>query len=622
MKKTIIITLILILSGLTVAGISPINNNEIETNILFSEPIIIETDEHIEISLKEATSYHHISGEYMIPVVTKVYVLPFKTIIQDVNVEFSDKLKQLPEKKIKLAPEPSLDNHPVQKVTSYKKTSNQISYPMGIYPKERYSYHLGAGRQGDTLVNYLTVKIYPIQYDSIQDIIYIAQKVKIQFNYDIPKKILNLPDEYALIIITPDEFISNLEPLVAHKNDKNIQTKIITLTEIYNSDYFPVQGRDCAEEMKYFIKNALDEWGIKYVLLIGGRNSGITEPEWWMPVRYLDLDDGNEATYISDLYYGDIYDSEGNFSSWDSNGNDLFSEWSTDIPDVYPEVFVGRLACKTKFEVKTMVNKIINYENTAYGSDWFKRFVGVAGDTYPNPNDPYYEGELATQESANYLENFDATFLWTSTGSFTDMQDVIDEISKGCGFLHFSGHGNPYAWGNHPPNDDEIFINGPNAFEMKEFSNNDMQPITIVGGCHNAQFDVGLGNMIRDILEYGIKQYFFEKPFLFFHMEWIPTCWSWSLVNKDSGGGIAIIANTGLGYGIPGQNWHTGRGRFMELNFFRSYSEGYDILGETHAQDLIYYLNEFPPGTTLLDLKIPQQWVLLGDPSLKIGGYQ
>jgi hypothetical protein len=127
--------------------------------------------------------------------------------------------------------------------------------------------------------------------------------------------------------------------------------------------------------------------------------------------------------------------------------------------------------------------------------------------------------------------------------------------------------------------------------------------------------------MITGILEYGIKKYFFEEPYIFYHMEWVPRCWSWSYVNKDTGGGIAIIANTGLGYGIPGQNWNTGRGRFMEMNFFRSYNEGHDILGETHAQDIIYYLNEFPPGTSLIDLKIPQQWVLLGDPSLKIGGY-
>jgi hypothetical protein len=59
----------------------------------------------------------------------------------------------------------------------------------------------------------------------------------------------------------------------------------------------------------------------------------------------------------------------------------------------------------------------------------------------------------------------------------------------------------------------------------------------------------------------------------------------------------------------------------MELQFFRSYAEGVDMLGATHAQGLTYYLHKFPPLSERVDSKIVEQWVLLGDPSLKIGGY-
>ena len=44
-------------------------------------------------------------------------------------------------------------------------------------------------------------------------------------------------------------------------------TKLVIHDDICDSVYFPVEGRDCAEEMKYFIKNAFDQWGTKYVLL-------------------------------------------------------------------------------------------------------------------------------------------------------------------------------------------------------------------------------------------------------------------------------------------------------------------------------------------------------------------
>ena len=43
-----------------------------------------------------------------------------------------------------------------------------------------------------------------------------------------------------------------------------------------------------------------------------------------MPIRYthLETDTGGEyeeLEFISDLYYADIYDSEGNFSTWDTD---------------------------------------------------------------------------------------------------------------------------------------------------------------------------------------------------------------------------------------------------------------------------------------------------------------
>ena len=152
--------------------------------------------------------------------------------------------------------------------------------------------------------------------------------------------------------------------------------------------------------------------------------------------------------------------------------------------------------------------------------------------------------------------------------------------------------------------------------------NKEKLPVTIVGGCHNAQYNVSLLNILKGIIEDGMGYFSTEQPFGdFWHREWVPRCWAWSMANKKGGGCIAIIANTGLGYGASGSGWNQSRGRVMEMNFFKSYSDGYDNLGETHGMDLIYYLNEFPPMDDQINCKIVQQWALLGDPSLLIGGY-
>ncbi|UCD13528.1 MAG: peptidase C25, partial [Thermoplasmatales archaeon] len=419
-------------------------------------------------------------------------------------------------------------------------------------------------------------------------------------------------------------FSEELKPLVDHKNSHGMRSKLVTLNKIYWGVYFPVKGRDKAEKLKYFIKHALEEWGIKYVLLVGGRKGGIFKPWWWVPVRYSNIVDFIENSHLSDLYFADIYDSEGNFSSWDTNHNNVFGEWSAekkDILDMYPEVFVGRLPCKNRSEVKIMVDKIINYENTAYGEDWFKKFVGVAGDTFPHKDDPYYEGELATEASYRFLDGFEATYLWTSTGAFQDKQDVIMEINKGCGFMSFSGHGNPREWCTHPPNE-ENWTSAPNCFEMDELNNYEKLPIVIVNGCWNSKFSTGLLEILKGIITQG-RGYFKDDvlPNGYYTYDWVPKCWSWSTVSQSEGGSIAIIGNTGLGHGIQGEECLSGRYNFMEIQFYKSYGEGRDVLGETHSNQIIYYMNEFPPMEDNIDCKIVQILALLGDPSLKIGGY-
>jgi hypothetical protein len=84
------------------------------------------------------------------------------------------------------------------------------------------------------------------------------------------------------------------------------------------------------------------------------------------------------------------------------------------------------------------------------------------------------------------------------------------------------------------------------------------------------------------------------------------------------------MGNTGLGYGMPGKALTTGGGDgWITIEFFKQYgTEGHDILGQAYAQTLTTYVNTFdmtdlPAGHP----KTIEQWVLLGDPTLKIGGY-
>ena len=166
---------------------------------------------------------------------------------------------------------------------------------------------------------------------------------------------------------------------------------------------------------------------------------------------------------------------------------------------------------------------------------------------------------------------------------------------------------------------------------MVYLRNKEKQPITIVGGCHNAQFDVTMRNIILGIRQEGFKYFSWKKGEVgqFWYNEWVPNDWAWWLTSKPNGGAIATIANTGLGtHGDGDQNNNSildyleVLDGWLELRFLELYGvENNKILGLNHGQTITDYLNLFLGDDAKMDVKMVQQWQLFGDPSLKIGGY-
>jgi hypothetical protein len=459
---------------------------------------------------------------------------------------------------------------------------------------------------------YLTITIIICIFLSINSIS-ISLSNKIEYKYKLSSGTL-----YDLLIISPREFSQNIIPLVDHKNQNGIKTILITVDEIYKQMFW--QGRDEAEKIKYFIKEAKEIWGIKYVLLFGGRRDQKVEETWWIPVRYSHLnrkyDELAEKKFLSDLYFADIYDRNGNFSSWDTNNNGIYGEWSEntiaeDIPDLYPDVYVGRLACRNRIDVKIMVKKIINYETEPCSDIWFKNMVVVAGDTYPDKT-PYYDGEVYTQMGIDSMPDFNPVKLWTSDQSLQNWKDVVKAINKGCGFVWFSGHGNPASWATHPPEDNETWITGLRLRNMLFLFNGKKQPICITGsGCFNSMFNVSL---LHSPWVYGFT---------------IPRCWSWAMTCNIHGGSIATIGATAFSYESPDINTGFGGIEWLDMHFFREYGmNNTDTLGEIWGNTITAFLDKHPIDWTdtsdtgyALIVKNAQQWLLLGDPSLRIGGY-
>lgn len=425
--------------------------------------------------------------------------------------------------------------------------------------------------------------------------------------------------EYDLLIITPRIFRGELLPLLRHKNRMGIRTVLVDTGEVYDQMFW--QGKDEAEKVKYFIKAAIEHWGVRYVLLVGGRSNQGKIEKYWVPVRYSSLnrpyESYPESEFLSDLYFADIYDENGSFSSWDDNGNGLYGEWpigegAVDHPDLIPDVSLGRLPCLNRYELRIVVRNIILYETLGCADSWFKTMVVVAGDTYPGRT-PYYDGEVYTQQGLDLMTGFRPVKLWTSDGSLKRWMNVVTAINKGCGFLWMSGHGNPKSWSTHPPDDNDTWIYGLRMRSLPFLRNRLKLPICITGsGCFNNMFNISLSST-RWV--WGFRT---------------PYCIGWALMIQRNGGSIATIGATAFSYESPDINLGYGGIEWLDRQFFAEYSLNHtDILGDTWSRSVTAVVKACPinwsdstiDGSAIIAKNI-EQWVLFGDPSLKIGGYR
>jgi hypothetical protein len=629
MKKIFasLLFVVLVLSGLG-AGVQATSMNETCDMIIhhLSEPQIITTGEFLQIDVFEAKTQLLREGKPILPVFVYTYQYPLGTLIKNVDVSIDTDSYTLSKK---ILPTPAIHTYSILSKEMANIHSDVAIYEQTEpYPSQAFTISDTCGLSNEERYRTISIHVYPQYYPAL-NLVTIPNTITISIDYLPPAHPVISRGEYDLLIITDESFVSALEPLVDHKTQMGIKTIIDTTQNIYPS----YDGRDDAEDIKLRIKDAIEEWNIQYVLLAGGRKG--QSFDWYVPERRTNNDDGWEGGYASDLYFGDIYKIEENetvFEDWDSNGNGIFAEWGgitgpRDYIDYHPDVYVGRLPFRYVFEVKPMVDKIIIYETSTVDS-WFKTGLAIGGDTGPPCRGPatpgIYEGEVSTGMSASLLESVGFTMdrLFLSDGDWDGRDDIVNAISQGCGFIDMAGHGNPSYWGNFLPDaqsEDEM-IDGLLLRDMPKLSNKEKIPFVVVGGCHNAQFNVTMMNIIKGIQEYGIRGMFFEPPFRFYFNEWVPRSFCTGMVFARRGGAIGSIGCTGLGLGYFNV---IGLSDWLNVRFFDAYAnQTKEILGEAHGTALQDYITiQGGVNSNQGDRKTVEEWALIGDPSLKLGGY-
>ena len=593
MKKIVLFLIvgILVLSGLNAVATpsEKIQHSEAK-KIIFSKPIIKEEEQYVTIDIKEANGFLMEQNKPMLPSYTHTFTFPLGTKIDNVACEKYDVKQQSLDRKI--LPTPLA----IQIGTTVKNQETTL-YKEEPYPEVYYEYDIGQGiNRNHERAIFVKVSVYPVKYYPAQNMMEYAENMKVTVSYTPPSDPFVYDETYKFVILTSNGFVSQLMPLVDHKNNRGISTKLVALNDIYYGAYFPAQGRDDPEKIKYFIKNAIENWGTTYVLLVGGSD--------YFPARetHVQIGEDDDEIFISDLYYADIYNETQQFETWDTNNNDVFAEYEwgddklTDELDLYPDVYLSRIPCIDETEVTTIVNKIKNYENNeAYAQSWFTNIVVIGGDSAPKDDDNVDEGEYVNQAVLDLMSGFIPTKIWDSNRKLSGIspngvQNINNAINNGCGFVDWSGHGAPYIWTTYPHNGDRQTLPTPwgtytNSNIEDDLNNGDKLPIVMCGGCSLGKYNAN------------------------------DNCFAYAYLSNPNGGGIASYGATGLGWIYIGKYVIRDLVEGLIVKLFKAYSEGAITFGEILLNGLNDYIEKRMDG---LDYKTLEEWHSFGDPTLAI----
>ncbi len=178
-------------------------------------------------------------------------------------------------------------------------------------------------------------------------------------------------------------------------------------------------GVDDAERLRNFLKDAVEKWGVLYVLLVG------EIPD--IPVRWIQMTpiyDIWPVHIVTDLYFSDLD------GSWNEDEDFLFGEVEDSL-DFFPDVFVGRLPLNDSADLHHYLGKLLDYEHPADTTVqtralFFTSDFETSGDAR----------DMAIRLSGRLPAHFETSII-----NERPLAEVVDSLEAGFGLVAGLGHG-------------------------------------------------------------------------------------------------------------------------------------------------------------------------------------
>ncbi len=234
-------------------------------------------------------------------------------------------------------------------------------------------------------------------------------------NYEqIISKYTPLEEEGNMLVIAYDDFVDDMQDFVLWKNTIGRHTEIVPLSQVGST----------AADIKNYVANYYNEYGLTYLLLVGD-------------VQQIPTNEGSGLGGPSDNAYGYLV------------GNDH-----------YQELFVGRFSAQTDAQVQTMVQRTIFYEKgDQLPSNVYNKPLGIGSNQGEGQGD---DGEADYQHEHNMIldllnytyqappyELYDGDHTgdgWYDQPGDPSEQDLASAVDSGVGIINYTGHGSDLSW--------------------------------------------------------------------------------------------------------------------------------------------------------------------------------
>jgi len=244
-----------------------------------------------------------------------------------------------------------------------------------------------------------------------------------------------------MVIVADSAFKKQIAPFIKWKTQKGFKIKILYKgTGFAGNDYTRLK-----DTLNRIYKSATaNDPAPEYLLIIGD-------------TKRIPYYGAGGSGNVTDMYYGEF----------DGNG------------DYIPEMLIGRIPAADTTEVKTAMNKIIQYEKFQYAdtNKFYSRALISAGydagyALYMNSQIKYAITNYLTP--ANNIQEFHFNY----PQSYTAKDSIIKLIDKGVSLINYTGHGDVLGWLH-------LNIKSP---DIPSFQNKNMYPFVISNACGTAQF--------------------------------------------------------------------------------------------------------------------------------------